>query len=144
MKHVLRTNPGVLLLLLVAASSVESIADSNSYRWQNSHGETVFSDQPPPSGEKYEVIRTPTSPPPVEESEAGNDSPEETASSGSGEGDSQNNAELCKRAKMNLAVLEGPDKVSVRNEQGEVHEISAEERTIMQQTAKAKIEVYCK
>ena len=139
LKHVFCANLGAAFLLLAATGSAESWEESNHYRWQNSSGETVFSDQPPPAGVKYDVISAPSRLKPVTSKAAG-DVPQDSESKAE---ESVQNADLCQRAKTNLRMLESPDKVSERDETGELRELSPKERTVMQQTAKAEIDVYC-
>ena len=142
MKHIFYTNLGAAFLLLAVAGSLESVADNSQYRWENSRGEPVYSDRPPPDGVSYEVIK---SQPTLKWGVPGADGdvPQESDSSESEDGKSNNNVELCQRAKTNLRMLESPDKVSERDEKGELRELSPKERTVMQQTAKAEIDVYC-
>jgi hypothetical protein len=56
---------------------------------------------------------------------------------------SNKNPELCQRARTNLEALTSSAKVRVRNEQGEVRFLSAEEMEVQRQTAEAQISVYC-
>jgi len=151
LKHGFRKNLGAALLLVMAVGSIESVADSNHYRWINSRGEPVFSDRPPPKGVDYEVISTRSTLKRVVSADEGavplevnpSASNEFDAVDSAEEGRSKKNTALCERAKMNLLALEGDNKVSVRNEQGEVSELSPEAREIARQTAKATIDIYC-
>jgi len=151
LKHDFRKNLNAALLLVMAIGSVESVADSNHYRWINSRGEPVYSDRPPPKGVDYEVISTQSTlkrvvsgdegavPLEVNPSASNDFDPVDSAE----EGRSKKNSALCERAKMNLVALEAPRKATVRNDQGEQRELSPQEREVAKQTAKAQIDAYC-
>jgi len=151
-KDVFRKNLNVALLLVAAVVSVEGVTDNNHYRWENSRGEPVYSDQPPPEGVKYEVISTQST---LKRVVSGTEGavPLEVKPSVGNEFDqvdsaeaqrSKKNPELCQRAKMNLEALTTGDKINVRNDQGEVHELSPEEMIIQRQASLAQVSVYCK
>lgn len=139
------------LLIVAMAGSGFSAAGSNHYRWLNERGEPVFSDRPPPKGVDYEVVSSQSSlkrnvsaeegaVPPETQSRAGNEFDQiDTAAVEL----SKKNAELCKRAEMNLIALNSADKVNVRNDQGELRELSPQEMELARQTAKAQMSVYC-
>lgn len=140
------------LLVLAIGCSGNTFAGSNHYRWLNERGEPVYSDRPPPKGTSYEVISSSSSfkrqvsgdegAVPLETTPSpGNDF---TAVDSSTEGRSEKNAALCERARANLEALTGESgKITVRNAQGEVRELSAEEKIIERQTAQAQVSVYC-
>lgn len=135
---------GIPLLALVAATSINSVADGNQYRWKNNDGDTVFSDKPPTSGETYEVISTSAPSSMSSTSEVEDDVSQAAESSEPNEELEKRNAIICRNAKARLRLLESPDKVNVRNEKGESQELSPQERAVAQRTAEANIEVYCK
>jgi len=139
-------------LLLVATTSFESVAENNHYRWQDSSGKTVYSDEPPTNSEKYDIIEAPTSPNPAtsetggivpQETEPGVSSDANVADSESKEDDSKKNSELCQSAKMKLVALQANRKLTVRNDKGEAKELSPEEREISKQHAQEQIDTYC-
>lgn len=138
-------------LLALAASSMLSIADTNYYRWVDSRGNPVHSDRPPPKGIDYEVVSTQSTftravtaeegavPPEVEPTVGNPFTPLDAADAER----SKKNSELCERAKSNLEALTASDKISIRNEDGEVQELSPEELQVQRETAKTQIKVYC-
>lgn len=144
MKPFLCTSLGITLIVLIAASSIRSVADDNQYKWKNSDGDTIFSDKPPTSGESYEVISNSVPSTKPSASDAENDVSQEAESSESNAETNKSNVKACRNAKARLRLLESPDKVSVRNDEGELQELSPQERAIAQRTAKANIDVYCK
>jgi len=138
--------------LMVAATSFEVVADNNHYRWQDSSGKTVYSDEPPPNSEKYDIIDAPVSPNPAASAPRGNVSQEtapsvsngaNVADSESKEDDSKKNSELCQSAKMKLVALQANRQLTVRNDKGEAKELSPEEREISKQHAQEQIDTYC-
>jgi hypothetical protein len=143
LKSSFRNNLSAAMLLLVATGSIESVADNNQYRWENSRGEAVFSDRPPPNGIDYEVVGSQSTLNRVVSEDEGADPLGVNPVDNSDKERNAENLALCEGAKMNLAALAGTNKVSVRNDQGEVVELSPEGREIARQTAEAKIDIYC-
>ena len=148
MKHGFYKNLNTTFFVLLAIGSAASIADN--YRWINQQGEPVYSDRPPPAGVDVEVVKTQSMPrnTAVEDESAAleTDSGANTGSTAPGNpatNPGTTNAALCEQAKMNLLVLDGPDAVNVRNDQGNVVELSSSEREIARRTAQAKIDIYC-
>ncbi len=140
---------GLLALLVSTGPSV--LADDAHYKWLDERGAVVYSDRPPPKGVDYEVISGGSSlkrvvdgdlgavPAEIEPS-AGNDF--EVTDEGAQDRFEKNKV-LCEKAKMNLIALEGAEVLKVRDEQGNVEELSPEAREISLQTTKAQISVYC-
>ena len=58
MKHGLNTKFHAAFILVIAAYSLESAAESMQYRWENERGEAVYSDRPPPTGVEYQYVDT--------------------------------------------------------------------------------------
>jgi hypothetical protein len=137
-----RKHVSTAALLLVATGSLQSQADNTQYRWENSEGGVVFSDRPPADGAEYKQLDT--QPSSNRDPLQGQDNTEgtDTANAAAESADTKNDA-LCENARLKLVALEGSNKVSVRDAQGEVRDVTPEERAIAQQTAKARVEVYC-
>jgi hypothetical protein len=136
----------MLLLLNFGASAAESV----HYRWTDSRGNPVHSDRPPPEGTPYEVISTgstlvrkvdpdegavpaTTEPSPGNEFEQVNSKPQPM----------KKNSEQCKRAQQNLETLNTRKTIQIRNDQGELHTLSEEEKDIQRKKATDAIAVHC-
>ena len=151
MKHNSRKGLNAAFLLVVAITSLESTAGSNQYHWENSRGEPVYSDRPPPKGVNYEVINTQSTLKWVVSGDEGA-APLEVKPSASNDFDPVDSAEdgrskkspaLCEQAKMNLIALKARPTLNVRNDKGEIRELSPQEREVTKQTAMAQIKAYC-
>ena len=130
------------LFLTLATSSLQSVAGEVQYHWKNAQGEAVYSDQPPPAGTDYQVVDTHPGLNYVEPDAPGPDASGEDAAggsagdaSGSAENvDSQKNAALCEKARMNLIALEHQRGLiallasSVNAADGNIEKISMDER----------------
>lgn len=151
MKPVYRNSLHAILLLVVAGSSVKSLADTNYYRWLDSNGNPIHSDRPPPAGTDYEVVSTKSTFTRAVDAEEGAVPPEvqptvgnEFTPTDSTEAQrNKKNTELCQRARDNLEALNASDAVTIRNGQGEVTELNPQEMEIQRETAKAQVKVYC-
>ena len=151
MKYVSLKKLNAALLVLAAVVSADGVANENQYRWLNDRGEPIYSDRPPPEGVDYEVISTESTlkrvvpgeqgavPLETKPSVSNNFKPVDSAE----EGRSKKNPELCEKAKMNLVALDGGRPLKVRNDKGEVKELSPEEREIAKQDVQELIETYC-
>jgi hypothetical protein len=146
------TRVTALVFSLLLGGSMASSAGSTHYRWINDRGEPVFSDRPPPQGVDYEVISTQSSfkrvvpgeegAVPLEvEPTVGNEFEQVSTAQA---GRAKKNIVICEKARANLEVLENSDIVQVRDDQGELRDLSPEEMDIARETAKAKINIYCK
>ena len=151
MKPVYRTTARTALLLLLAASGAQSIADSNQYRWLDDRGNPVYSDRAPPKGVDYEIVSAGSSlkrvvaaeegaVPAEIEPRVGNEFNQVDSAAAAR---SKKNPELCQRARKNLEALTDSAQVKIRNDQGEVRFLSPEEMEVERQTARAQISVYC-
>ena len=151
MEFNLRNGLKLACLPLALIVSLDSIADNNQYRWLNSRGVPVYSDRPPPAGVDYEVVSTTSTLKRVVSAEegavpleiqptAGNDF--ESVDSAE-EGGDKKNAALCQKARMNLIAVEQVATLTMRNEQGEMTELSPEEREEYQQKTEEQITLYC-
>lgn len=150
MEFSLRNNLKLACFLLVTTGAIDSIAD-NQYRWLNSRGEPIYSDRPPPAGVDYEVVSTTSTfkrvvsaeegavPLEVEPSAGNNFDPVDSTEVSS----DKKNAALCEKARMNVIALENQAALSIRNEQGEMKELSAEDREASKQNMLEQIELYC-
>lgn len=142
------------LALTIAAStllgSFATAAGQVVYRWTDERGNPVNSDRPPPKGVDYEVISTSSSMVrPVDADEGA--VPLEVKPSPDNQFEPVNssrpkiekNPEYCQRARENLETLDLKVRIQMRNEQGEVHFLTEEERAAQREKALNAIEVYC-
>jgi hypothetical protein len=150
LKRVLRTF--ALLLAVAVPTLCGSLANAGQvvYRWMDSQGNPVNSDRPPPVGTEYEVISTNSSmvravdadegavPLKVKPSPDNQFEPVDTATP-----KIERNPEYCQRAQENLAALDSKVRIQMRNEQGEVHFLTEEERNVQRQKALDTIKVHC-
>ncbi len=136
-------------MLVLTAGSLESVAATNYYRWIDERGNTIHSDRPPPTGVDYEVVRTgasfkrPGSSDEAPGTEPGGDGEAGQADAAAAAAQSQQDPELCASAKNNLDALTNSDRVTMRNEKGEVHVLTAEEIKMNIQTTRGQIEAFC-
>jgi hypothetical protein len=125
-------------------------ADETLYRWKNERGNLVNSDRPPPAGVDYEVISIGSSMvrkvdadegavPLTVKPTPGNDFEQVDTT----ELKVEKNAPYCERAKDNLEQIGSHARIQMRNEQGEPHYLSAEEKAAQKEKAIAAIEAYC-
>jgi hypothetical protein len=150
LKRVLRIC--ALLLAVAVPTLCGSLANAGQvvYRWMDSQGNPVNSDRPPPVGTEYEVISTNSSmvravdadegavPLKVKPSPDNQFEPVDTATP-----KIEKNPEYCQRAQENLAALDSKVRIQMRNEQGEVHFLTEEERNVQRQKALDTIKVHC-
>jgi hypothetical protein len=139
-KPVFRKILSTAITLLMVTGALESVADNNQYLWENSRGVPVYSDRPPPDGIDYEEVNI--RPALTWDASVEDETTPESADS-SEEGVSKKDIELCERARMNLVALETRSTLSVRNNEGEVSEMSAEEKEALMQRTKVDIKIYC-
>lgn len=142
-----------LLLGLLLGSLLTGPALAATYKWQDESGNTVYSQQPPPSG-PYEIVKTrrsssspgysrpvPSTPPPAPPKL----SPEQ------GSDDSKVQAEVartehlrrqnCQAAKHNLELYTVYRRI--KNDKGEVVRLADDERARRLQEAKDAIKEFC-
>lgn len=140
---------GMVVLLVAAGSQV--IAGSTHYRWINERGEPVYSDRPPPKGVEYEVVSTQSRFKRAVSAEEGAVPLETTPSVGNeffqidpdAASRNQKNPEYCKQARQNLEALTTSLQVNVRNDDGEVRPLTAEQMEVERNRARGQIEKYC-
>lgn len=151
MKPAVRYCRNALLLVALVTGSLPGVAGTAYYRWIDEGGNKIHSDRPPPNGVDYEVVRTGSSFKRAVSSGEGavplatepdGDSQLQQADVSS-ETRSQKNPELCARARDNLDALTNSDRVTMRNEQGEVRVLTAEEITISIETTRGQIDTFC-
>ncbi|MEZ5504247.1 MAG: DUF4124 domain-containing protein [Halioglobus sp.] len=139
----------VLTTSFLTLSSSFSDAGQVVYRWKDAQGNQVNSDRPPPQGTDYEVISTNSSmvrpvdaeegAVPMSETQCGQQfQPVDSATP-----KIEKNPEYCKRAKDNLAALDMNVRIQMRNEQGEIHYLTKEEREVQRQKALDTIKANC-
>ncbi|WP_205743143.1 DUF4124 domain-containing protein [Halioglobus maricola] len=132
------------------AGSLAVSAGQTYYRWKDDEGNSYHSDRPPPKGTEYEVVSTKsydirrvegdegavpldTSPEPGNEFET---FPKEEVKP-------NKSPELCARAQQNLSTLQDGGRIRLRNDKGEFHYLSEEEKADQIARAKAVIEQNC-
>jgi hypothetical protein len=150
LKRVSITCALVVVAAMMAMYGYRASASETLYRWMDEAGNPVNSDRPPPQGVKYEVISTSSSmvrkvgsdegavPLKVKPS-ADNDFQQVDTSKPKIE----KNSEFCDRAKENLAALDSNIRIQMRNDKGEVHYLSAEEREVERKKALDTIKANC-
>ncbi len=152
MKPFYRHSLNAIVLVVVAASSVASAAQTNYYRWLDSSGNPIVSDRPPPAGTDYEVVSTAVNSQTqlwkqkkvpflwkLTPRRATN-LPRRTRQRHSAARRMPNCAH---KARANLEALSGTATVTIRDSQGEVKELDPQEMQIQRTTTKAQIKVYC-
>lgn len=136
------------MALALTASSLTALAGTNYYRWIDEQGNTIHSDRPPTNGTDYEVVRsgarfesaiTDNEETSLEDEDDSAQEPVNDASSGK----SQKNSEMCEIAKENLAALLSKGKVAMRNDKGEVQELTAEQIQEHLKATRGQINAYC-
>ncbi len=149
--RVVRLSCAVLLTVgAIGLNSPLSSASDTYYRWKDDRGNPVHSDRPPPEGVDYEVVSTSSSMIRRVDAEEGV-VPLELQPRPGNEFEQVNtrapmvekNPEFCERARENLQILETKARVSIRNEQGEKHFLSAEEKAEQKQAALDTIAEHC-
>lgn len=151
MKPFYRQSLNAIVLVVIAASSLESAAQSNYYRWLDSSGNPIVSDRPPPAGTDYEVVSTQSTLKRAVEAEEGAvplainpTTGNELTQQESAEAQRiKKNAELCEKARSNLEALSSSAAVTIRDSQGEVKELTPQEMQIQRTTTRAQIKAYC-
>ena len=134
---------------LVLSGNPPAVAETY-YRWIDDRGNPVHSDRPPPKGVAYDVVSTDSSlirtvdpdigavPKKVKPTVSNDFEPVETK-----EVMIEKNPEYCARARQNLATLNGPARIRLRNEQGEYRYIDEEEKAAQRQHAQETIAIHC-
>ena len=149
-KRAIRTCVLTASAVLLITSSLSASAGRDYYRWMDERGNPVHSDRPPPKGIDYEVVSTGSSlvrqvsaeegvVPTEVVPRVGNDFEQvDTAKQ-----EIQKNPEYCDRARKNIQSLDTHARIRVRNEQGEYHWLSQEEKDAQREEAEAAISVHC-
>jgi hypothetical protein len=149
LKHAFLTYAFVLAALLTFATSFAS-ASEKVYRWKDEAGNPVNSDRPPAEGIEYETISTSSSMVHAVDTKEGAPPAAVTPQAGA-EGTPaasippkiEKNPEFCQRAKDNLTALDSNVRIQMRNEQGEVHYLTMEEREVQRKQAMDTIKIHC-
>lgn len=142
---------GGCLALLLAAGSVHLSAAQTYYRWLDDRGNPVHSDRPPPQGTDYEVISTQSGLKRVVPGDQGAVPREVVPSSGNDfepvardpDAKAHNSPEICATARKNLEMLNSSARIRVRDDQGEVKYLSAEEREAKREENLSLIDRHC-
>ena len=148
----------VITSCLLAASCLTLIsspvaAGNNYYRWVNERGNVVHSDRPPPQGIDYEIVDTISyQARQVEVDEAVAD-PEATAAQSPQPAEAPVIPKLqpevvkdpakCEAGRTNLAKLDSTARIRMKNDEGDMYFLSAEQKEGQRQKALKTIEVHC-
>jgi len=135
---------------ILSLSSLNAVAGTPHYRWIDERGDPVHSDRPPPKGIDYEVITTGSGLVRRVEAEEGAVPAEIKPSAGNkfDQIDTANqkidkNPEYCARARQNIESLNTHARIRIRNEQGEYHWLTQEEKDAQREEAEATISIHC-
>jgi hypothetical protein len=137
--------------IIMLTGSLNTSAGTNHYRWVNERGDPVHSDRPPPKGVDYEVITTGSGLTRQVDAEEGA-VPAEVVPRVGNEFEQvnneqsqavQKNPEACQRARDNLTQLDSRARIRLRDDQGEVRFLSAEEKSAEREKAVNAIGAYC-
>jgi hypothetical protein len=135
---------------ILSLSSLSASAGRNHYRWIDERGNPVHSDRPPPKGIDYEVVSTGSSLVRQVSAEEGVVPTEVVPRVGNDfeQVDTAKQAiekipEYCERARLNIQSLDTHARIRVRNEQGEYHWLSQEEKDAQRLQAEATIATHC-
>ena len=150
MKRAIPTCALVATMGLLNLSGLNAVAGTNHYRWIDDRGQPVHSDRPPPKGVDYEVITTGSglvrqvdaeegAVPAEVEPRVGNDFQQINTTKQAVE----KNPEYCERARQNIQSLDTHARIRVRNEQGEYHWLTQEEKDAQRLQAEATIATHC-
>jgi len=150
-KSALRKGLGSALIMLLATASLPLAAADTHYRWQDGRGNPVYSDRPPPKGTEYEVISSRSGLKRVVSADEGAVPPEVVPRPGNrfdqvDESDmarSKKNPEFCETARNNLATLNKPGRIRLRNDQGELRYLDEEQIAAERAKAEEAIRQYC-
>ena len=126
----------VLVVLAAAAGLVEPQAlraDQTVYKWKDSNGELHYT-QRPPVGIASEAISVKQGYS-TKDDDAREPTPEEQAAA--------QKAELCRVATKNFEMLSGPGAVKRRDEYGQDHTLTDEEKAAERDRAKAGMDLNC-
>ncbi len=142
---------GALTTALVAmVMAVTPVQAETHYRWLDERGAPVYSDVPPPKGIKYEVESSGSSLSRRVDADVGAVPPEVEPRVGNqfnpvnqDQPKIKKNPELCKRARDNLLTLNSVAHIRMRNDQGEFHYITDEEKAEQIKNAEETIAVHC-
>lgn len=143
-------------LALAAAIGAPAPADARIYKWTDADGNTVYSQQPPPSGVKAEQVDE--APPPSEDPEAAMESLRERADAfderreDRQKSDEEREAaaerekrqkEVCEQLRENLRVLQTNNQVREQGEDGEYKMLPEEQRQARIESTRERIENEC-
>ena len=101
-----------------------------TYKWIDGNGRVVYSDQPPPAGQKYEVVGA--APPPdnpnavremaqkdIEIKKAQKDRAEQATKAEKAQADLQRRADICSQSKAAVRTLQSDDALYTTTDKGE-------------------------
>ena len=150
MKGAIQAGLVAATLAALAFGSLYADAGNTYYRWLDARGNPVNSDRPPPAGTPYDVISTGSNlmrqggpdegaVPATTEPTVGNEfdqvktKPQPV----------KKNPEQCERARENLETLNSKVLIQIRDDQGELHPLSQEEKEVQRKQAEATIAIHC-
>ena len=134
----------------LASFSAISVGDETYYRWIDERGHAVHSDRPPPEGVDYEVISTGSRFIRAVDSEEGAVPLDIEPSVGnefeqldSSPPKIEKNPEFCQRAMDNLEVIDSSVQIQMRDDSGDLRDLTEEEREVQRKKAEDTIAIHC-
>ena len=147
------TMPKALLCAIYLAAisfSAALSAGETYYRWIDERGNMLHSDRPPPAGVDYEVVSTDSSEIRKVDGEVGAVPLEVNPRVGNEfetfpkePQDFRKSPETCRRARENMAALNSGEVIRMRNDQGEIRELDAEEIAYQRKRAEEVMRAHC-
>ncbi len=138
------------LLLLVAVAGNIAAAGETYYRWTDERGNMLHSDRPPPPGVDYEVVSTDSDEIRKVDGERGAVPLEVNPRVGNEfetypkePRDAKKSPETCRRARENMAALNSGEVIRMRNDQGELRDLSAEDIAYQKRRAEEVMRAHC-
>jgi len=134
----------VTLAVLLAACP---LAFAQAYKWKDAQGVTHYSDSPPPTGTKYDKVKTTgtveapagNTPPPPEKPE-----PAKPGAAAATSDTPENRQKLCTTLRSNMEILSKQQQVSVDDGKGGQVALDDAGRKRQIETTQAQMTLYCK
>ncbi|NII12016.1 DUF4124 domain-containing protein [Oleiagrimonas sp. C23AA] len=141
--------PTLLLPLLVLALPLA--AQAQVYKWTDAKGTVHYSDAPPPQGTQFDKLHTRenarTTPTPEDQAptdQAHSPKPSErTAGTGAMANTPKNRDSFCTQTKQNMALLSGDQKLSIHGDNGQLNQLSDQQRRQQLATAQHDYKEHC-
>jgi hypothetical protein len=140
------------LAALAFACALPALAAT--YKWTDANGRVVYSDQPPPAGQKYEIVGA--APPPdnpnavremaakdAELRKAQKDRAEQATKADKARADAQKRADICAQARTAVRTYQTEDALLTTNEKGERVALPLDERQRRLAEQQRLVREYC-